>query len=601
MKNFNFHSISVKMALSMLAAGIVLLVALNFALPTAFFSITRSELDKQTSVKVSDASVRLSYVLAQHYTPRSLVEGAYPDLREDTRLKLLVKAWCANPDNHTALLPNIVSLIPVTSYGVYENGNGVVSNTMYMVLFTQQGDCIYADEASGPAAYLQAEYGSSLCGNDEDAAFYLPVFSLPDSDILYFSFVIPFSVDEYRCAMVAIVDFSTVRSQLDALEQIGINDYRFLCGDTLIYSNLSDSRLDSTDISLFTGEQFQTVGVKNRDSIDYAVLCSDADEALYLVVHVPDETFLVPYTPFFNTIRIMLFVGILLLIAVSIAIVQVSLIRLKRLNSAMEQIQGGNYDICITDNSKDEVGTIIRTTEKMLHTIRQETERTLQHEKDKKRMQYTLLVSAIDPHFIYNTLDIVSFLAAMGRTEDVITVNKALIGTLRGRMSMKAGRIFDTVASERAAVDQYMVIQSYLCSNHISYRFDASDDMLQKEIPKNIIQPLVENAIKHGLLTHKEADRVTVKDGEICVSIVPADSRIRIVVSDNGIGMSEEKRLEYEQGEIVFRSNGEHIGLNNIRARLHYLYGDECSIHIESVPDCGTAITIEIPEQPINR
>lgn len=600
MTRFNIHSISVKMALSMLTAGVILLAALSFALPKVFYGITRLELDQQTSIKVSDVSIRLSYVLAQHNNLRNLVDGYFPEVQTDTQLKFLMRAWCSNPDNHAALLPNILSLISVSSYGIYEPGNGIVPNTMYPVLLTEQGDYISSDDTAALSAYLQDTYGTSLCERESTSAFYLPVFSLSDSDTMYFSFVIPFKASEYRCAMVVLIDFATIQSQIITLSQIGIDDYQLLCHDQVIYSHLHDSQIHATVPSLFAGKQFQTMESSNKTSTDYSVLCSDQEEGLFLVVHVPNETFLIPYSPFFNTIRILLAISILLLILISIVIVQLSLVRLKRLNAAMKQIQGGNYDIRITDNNKDEIGTIIRTTEKMLHTIQEETERTLQHEKDKKRMQYTLLVSAIDPHFIYNTLDIISFLASMGRTEDVITVNKALIGTLRGRMSMKAGRIFDTIAVERSAVEQYMTIQRYLCSNHIAYRFDVPDDMLQKEIPKNIIQPLVENAIKHGLLTHKGPDRITVMDGEVHVSICAVGSRIRIIVQDNGSGMSEESKKEYERDEIVFRSSGKHIGINNIRARLRYLYNNDYTIQIESVPDHGTTVIIEIPEHPQN-
>ena len=150
-------------------------------------------------------------------------------------------------------------------------------------------------------------------------------------------------------------------------------------------------------------------------------------------------------------------------------------------------------------------------------------------------------------------------------------MNDALIGTLKDRLSIKNYKTFDTVEKEKKVIEQYMIIQSYLCHNKIDFKFEAGDDVLQLQIPKNIIQPLVENSIKHGLLPNKDETRVKIKDGVLRVEVRHENGMISISVYDNGVGMDSEKKSSLLKDDMPPVS-AEHIGIANMKVRLAYLY-----------------------------
>lgn len=202
--------------------------------------------------------------------------------------------------------------------------------------------------------------------------------------------------------------------------------------------------------------------------------------------------------------------------------------------------------------------------------------------------------SAIDPHYIYNTLNTVTALAELGRCQEVVEVNNALIGTLKDRLKMKNYKTFDTVQAERETLEQYMVIQRYLCWAKIQFSFQVSEEDQNLLIPKNIIQPLVENAIKHGILCRDDDE---IKEGKIDVTVEGCGEQIRITVQDNGAGMEEEtvQRFFSREPGPVPEGDVSHIGVNNVRMRLKYLYRGNYEMTVDSRKNEGTVIRIVLP------
>lgn len=203
---------------------------------------------------------------------------------------------------------------------------------------------------------------------------------------------------------------------------------------------------------------------------------------------------------------------------------------------------------------------------------------------------YKLLATQIDPHFIYNTMNIINIMARQGKDSEIIEINSALIKILRERLNSKLS-IVDTLEKELGSLYQYQVIMNYRYENQVSINVDVDDTLLEKKIPKNILQPLAENSFYHGFANLKENEK-----GLIDLLIYPQDNNMVIELSDNGAGMDKERlQMIRERSYRIYDDHKPHIGLDNIRQRLYYVYGDNYQFDIISSPGCGTTISITIP------
>lgn len=214
-------------------------------------------------------------------------------------------------------------------------------------------------------------------------------------------------------------------------------------------------------------------------------------------------------------------------------------------------------------------------------------DRVRKEETELRKTELRALQAQINPHFLYNTLDSIQWMCEQGKTEDA----GAMVGALAKlfRISISRGREIIPIKDELRHAESYLVIQSYRYKNQFSYRFDVDEALLDFLCNKITIQPLIENAIYHGI------DRM-VDEGEITVTLKQApDSQndILIIVKDNGVGMTS------EQCEAILkkdRSDSGGIGVKNVNDRLKIYFGDNYGISIKSELDIGTEITVRIPK-----
>ena len=205
---------------------------------------------------------------------------------------------------------------------------------------------------------------------------------------------------------------------------------------------------------------------------------------------------------------------------------------------------------------------------------------------------YKLLATQIDPHFIYNTMNIINIMARQGKDREIIEINSALIKILRERLNSKLS-IVDTLEKELGSLYQYQVIMNYRYEKQVSISIDVDDTLLQKKVPKNILQPLAENSFYHGFANLKKNEK-----GQIDILVYPQDDNMVIELSDNGAGMDKERlQMIREHSYRIYDDHKPHIGLDNIRQRLYYVYGDNYQFDIISSPGCGTTISITIPTE----
>ncbi|MGI6333903.1 MAG: sensor histidine kinase [Saccharofermentanales bacterium] len=315
-----------------------------------------------------------------------------------------------------------------------------------------------------------------------------------------------------------------------------------------------------------------------------------------VVLEVTRQELLAPYL---NAIKKVMLAIVLFFIILQLAIVIIlpNILRpIHHLSNSLQQIAEGDLSVRVDIKTGDEIEMLGKSFNLMAEKLSANMQQLVENEKLNQQMKYSLLISQIDPHFIYNTMNTITYLARHGRNEDVIKVNRNLMDMLKDRLRVSADEFCDTLEREIEILKSYMLIQRYRYGDYFEVKWEIPDELLQIQVPKNIIQPIMENALYHGLLVNKDEDGALI-GGLITVSVQRTGPFIEICVSDNGKGMEEWKAEAFNRGEDAFgQLRGEHIGLKNIRERMQYLYKQDYSMVIASAPDEGTTVRVQYRE-----
>lgn len=299
-------------------------------------------------------------------------------------------------------------------------------------------------------------------------------------------------------------------------------------------------------------------------------------------------------TLFSNILLIIIFVVILYLIPPLLFLLWVmpgsirSLAPLKQLSNTMASFSIGKNITCDI-HTGDEIEELSGVFNMMVGKINQQLNNIMAEEKRHSDTKYKLLVTQIDPHFIYNTMNIINILARQQNYSAIIEINSALTRILRERLGTKSS-IFDTVEKEISTLKQYITIMNYRYKNNVKVHFDVENGLWEEKIPKNLLQPLVENSYYYGMLNEEG-----VMDGNIRILIYSQGSEIIIEVSDDGNGIESDKLKKLSSGNFDIHRDGRvHIGLENIQQRLEYIYRDPNCMEIKSRPGHGTTVILTL-------
>ena len=202
-------------------------------------------------------------------------------------------------------------------------------------------------------------------------------------------------------------------------------------------------------------------------------------------------------------------------------------------------------------------------------------------------MEKKLLQSQINPHFLYNTLDSIIWMIQSGEYKGAEQMVSSLAKFFR--ISLSQGKDIIPLEKELEHATSYLAIQNIRFKDKFEFSVQADKKLLHYLCPKLSIQPLLENAIYHGM-------EGVYDDGEITISVYEKDNLIHIDVSDNGLGMPE-KVVEYiMHNRVVSSKRGSGIGVRNVDERIKLIYGEQYGVTIESELDEGTTATIIIPK-----
>lgn len=261
----------------------------------------------------------------------------------------------------------------------------------------------------------------------------------------------------------------------------------------------------------------------------------------------------------------------------------------RRLMGAMKDFETQAEGFHYTDGEEPvtELRALSQSFSHMSGQIKELMEQVRREETELRKTELKALQAQINPHFLYNTLDSIQWMCEQGETEDAARMVGALARLFR--ISISRGRELIPLRDELQHAKSYLVIQSYRYRDQFHYRFEVEAGLEEYLCNKITLQPLIENAIYHGI------DRM-VDEGEIVVTVKQAPDRpedILITVSDNGVGMTQEQCRAILEKQ---RSDSGGIGVKNVSDRLRIYFGSEYGLTIHSELDVGTTVTVRIPK-----
>ncbi|MGG1519617.1 sensor histidine kinase [Paenibacillus oryzisoli] len=282
-------------------------------------------------------------------------------------------------------------------------------------------------------------------------------------------------------------------------------------------------------------------------------------------------------------------VALIVFIIIVIATQQVSsriTRNIRRLRSMMMHVMEGNMTLTTTEiHSKDEIGQLHLVFKSMVGELKRLLDDVVKKEKEKREAELAVLQAQIRPHFLYNTLNTVKYLAKLNGVPNIVEVSESLVELMRGVLGHS--NEFLTLQEELQYVRSYVTIEKYKYVEPIHLHIEVEDEaLLQLRVLKLMLQPLVENAIIHGISS-------SAHEGLVQIRIYAESNELRIEVRDNGKGMTREQIDALFEEQKNTRFSG--MGVRNVHERIVRLFGVPYGVFLESEPEAYTTVQIRFP------
>lgn len=350
-------------------------------------------------------------------------------------------------------------------------------------------------------------------------------------------------------------------------------------------------------------QQLLYLGLKEEDTNDvlktsYGTITQtiDGEERLVSVKSIGNNGWKIAgisYMDEFNRTRedITSFSGIILVFAIVFIVFVFIFISakiskpIKQLDDSMKRVEEGDFNTTVDIRGDMEVVHLSQTFNMMVFKIRQLMDQIVVEQEAKRKSELNALQAQINPHFLYNTLDSIVWMAENGKREDVITMVTSLARLFR--ISISRGKNIITVKEEIEHAKNYLIIQKVRFKSKFRFNIEVQEEVLQYKTLKLILQPIIENAIYHGI-------KYLVDEGVINVSAKIEDDKLLYEISDNGLGIKEEvlKGILSNKSE---ENGGAGVGLRNVHERIQLSYGKEYGVEIQSELEEGTRVKLWLP------
>lgn len=325
---------------------------------------------------------------------------------------------------------------------------------------------------------------------------------------------------------------------------------------------------------------------RDRGSTDYTILCEQSNTTgwtvwLYQPVGLAGEAMRPIVVMAGVTILICIFAAVLAYFITSGMVSG----RIERLTCLMQEVQEGSMDMQVGSDDRDEIGMLYRGFGSMMKRIRTLINEVYLGKITQKEAELKALQAQINPHFLYNTLSLINWKALAAGEEDISRMTLAM--STFYRTALNRGRNVLQVEAELSNTRAYLEIQSMLHDGDFDYEIEVQPEILQCESLNLILQPLVENAIHHGI------EEKTDGRGKISVRGWKEDNCVWFMVEDNGVGM------EQKVADKILTMESKGYGVRNVDERIRLCYGEKYAMKVESVVGKGTKMTIHFPAKQL--
>jgi two-component system sensor histidine kinase YesM len=257
----------------------------------------------------------------------------------------------------------------------------------------------------------------------------------------------------------------------------------------------------------------------------------------------------------------------------------------------MRRVSKGDLETQIQVNSGDEIEEVSHIFNNMVKDIKNLLEESVLMEKKKRNLSIKMFMYQINPHFIYNTLNSVIYLARKADSPEIVELIKAFVSFLQ-RTIKSQPEVFSSIENEMRYIDDYLLLLKYRYHDRVDISWQIDEDAQGYRIPQMILYPLVENSIFHGILPATEK-------GRIRIIVTKKKTGLKLCVEDNGVGIPpqrvEELRQQMASNSLIEEEVSDHIGLQNVNNRLKLLFGESNCLNIESVENEGTRVWFLLP------
>ena len=272
---------------------------------------------------------------------------------------------------------------------------------------------------------------------------------------------------------------------------------------------------------------------------------------------------------------------------------------IKELEKAVNEIEQGNLEVEVRSAGSYEIQHLGTSIQSMARRIRKLMNDIVAEHESKRRSEFDTLQSQINPHFLYNTLDMINWLSQTGRNQEVTQAIQALSRFYK--LTLSRNGLMNSIETELQHVSLYIRLQNMRYDNCVTFVMDVPDELYDYTIPKLTFQPIVENAFLHGIMTTEQ------KKGSILLTGWKSGDDIGFIISDDGAGIPPEK-LDTLMHDMVHahmdagvkqQASPGHIGIYNTNLRLKSLYGEMYGLSFTSTLGKGTEVTVRIPARHI--
>ena len=380
---------------------------------------------------------------------------------------------------------------------------------------------------------------------------------------------------------------------------LGPNGFVFIMDqDTNIVSHLSKRKLTKPAEYSFVKSIVQAAEDDSRmfpayvDNEKFLISYSKSNVTGWYVISAIPYSYLMEGITKVGKYSVQLVVVLFLLALVISLFISIGISRpLRRLVIAMKRVEEGDLQVSVNKlRSSNEVNALGKSFNRMIRRIKLLIDRVYEAEILQKEAEIKALQSQINPHFLYNTLSTIDSIATVKQEHEISAIAQMLADIFRYSTS---GNDSATIEEEVNQINRYLNIQKFRYGESLRWQLIVDPTVKGNTIVKILLQPIVENAVLHGIQ----------KEGTIKVIVLPKGNHISITVEDNGVGMNDSvlqqllQRLENAHNSRIKAEGGDHIGLANVNNRIKSFYGEAFGLKIISALGFGTKVIILIPKR----